>query len=31
MIFVAAMTIGMRVSRLADLRLRGARIATQDA
>ena len=31
MVFVAAMAIGMLVSRLADLRLRGARIATQDA
>jgi uncharacterized membrane protein YedE/YeeE len=31
MIFVAAMAIGMLVSRLADLRLRGARIVTQDA
>jgi uncharacterized membrane protein YedE/YeeE len=31
MIFVAAMAIGMLVSRVADLRLRGARIATQDA
>jgi uncharacterized membrane protein YedE/YeeE len=31
MIFVAAMAIGMLASRLADLRLRSARIATQDA
>jgi hypothetical protein len=31
MVFVAAMAIGMLVSRLADLRLRGARIVTQDA